>query len=222
MTKSALVIGASGGIGSAICEALVARGVLVDRLSRQKNGLDVTDETSIERHLSSLEGPYDLIFVATGVLAADGAMPEKAIRDVTPGGLLHQFQVNAVGPMLILKHGQRLLPKAQRSVFAALSARVGSIGDNAIGGWHSYRTSKTALNQLIHGASIELTRTHKQALAVCLHPGTVATPFTEKYAGRHKTVPVDEAADNLLAVIADLSVAHSGGFFDYAGKEIPW
>ena len=99
---------------------------------------------------------------------------------------------------------------------------MGSIGDNQIGGWHSYRTAKAALNQLIHGAAIELARSHKQAIAVCLHPGTVATAFTEKYAGRHKTVPATEAAANLAAVMDSLSVDQSGGFFDYAGTEIPW
>ncbi|NND17421.1 MAG: C factor, cell signaling protein, partial [Silicimonas sp.] len=110
----------------------------------------------------------------------------------------------------------------ERAVFAALSARVGSIGDNGIGGWHSYRTAKAGLNQLIHGASIEMKRTHKQAIAVCLHPGTVETPFTAKYAGRHATVPASEAASNLLDVIDGLTPAQTGGFFDYAGKEIAW
>jgi len=124
--------------------------------------------------------------------------------------------------MLALKHALPRLPKDERSVIAILSARVGSIGDNQIGGWHSYRASKAALNQLVHGAAIEMKRTHKQAIAVCLHPGTVATPFTEKYAGRHKTTPAPEAAANLLNVIDSLTLEHSGGFYDYAGKEIPW
>ena len=132
------------------------------------------------------------------------------------------MKVNALGPMLVLKHGLRLLPKDAPAVFAALSARVGSIGDNNIGGWHSYRAAKAALNQLIHGAAIEMKRTHKQVTAVCLHPGTVETPFTAKYAGRHKTVPASEAAANLVNVIEGLTPAQSGGFFDYAGKEIPW
>ena len=220
--ERALVIGSSGGIGKAAFQALSARGVAVDGLSRLGDGLDVTDETSVRTHLARFSGPYDLIFVATGVLAATGDAPEKAIKEVTPGAMLNQFLVNAVGPMLVLKHSLRLIPKDRRAVFAVLSARVGSIGDNQIGGWHSYRSSKAALNQLIHGASVELKRTHKQAIAVCLHPGTVATPFTEKYAGRHKTVPAAEAAENLLAVVDTLRPEQSGGFFDYAGKDIPW
>jgi NAD(P)-dependent dehydrogenase (short-subunit alcohol dehydrogenase family) len=220
--ERALVIGASGGIGSAIVSELRARGVAVDGLSRSGDGLDVTDETSVARALGALSGPYDLIFVATGALEIDGHTPEKAIREVTPDTLLAQFRVNALGPMMVLKHVLPLLPRDSRAVFAALSARVGSIGDNAIGGWHSYRTAKAALNQLIHGASIELKRSHKQAIAVCLHPGTVETPFTAKYAGRHKTVPAPQAAANLVNVIESLTPAHTGGFFDYAGKEIPW
>lgn len=218
----ALVIGASGGIGSAVVAELERRGHDVTGLSRRDNGLDVTDEASVAAALDRLEGSFDLVFVATGALVIDGCEPEKALSEVTPEGLLNQLRVNALGPLLVLKHARRLLPKDAPSVFAALSARVGSIGDNRIGGWHSYRTAKAALNQLIHGAAIELKRTHKQAIAVCLHPGTVETPFTAKYAGRHKTVPAPEAAANLLNVIEGLTPAQSGRFFDYAGKEIPW
>lgn len=218
----ALVIGSSGGIGSALAAELDRRGWEVTGLSRRRDGIDVTDEASVEAALSLLGGPFHLVFVATGALVVDGCEPEKAIREITPEGLLGQFRVNALGPILVLKHALRLLPKDERAVFAALSARVGSIGDNGIGGWHGYRTSKAALNQLIHGASIELKRTHKQAIAVCLHPGTVETPFTAKYAGRHKTVPAPEAARNLLDVIDRLTPAQTGGFFDYAGREIPW
>ncbi len=218
----ALVIGASGGIGSAVAAELKRRGHDVTGLSRRVDGLDVTDEASVAAALGGLEGPFDLVFVATGALVIDGHEPEKAVGEVTPDGLLNQFRVNALGPMLVLKHARHLLPRDTPSVFAALSARVGSIGDNRIGGWHSYRTAKAALNQLIHGAAIELKRTRKQAIAVCLHPGTVETPFTAKYAGRHKTVPAAEAAANLIDVIEGLTPAQSGGFFDYSGKEIPW
>ena len=221
MTR-ALVVGASGGIGSAIVAELERRGHEVSGVSRQGDGLDVTDEASVEAVLGRMEGPFQLVFVATGALVIDGHEPEKAVREVTANGLLNQMRVNALGPMLVLKHAVRLMPKDETSVFAALSARVGSIGDNSIGGWHSYRAAKTALNQLIHGASIELKRTHKHAIAICLHPGTVETPFTAKYAGRHKTVAAGEAAANLIDVIEGLTPAQSGGFFDYAGKEIPW
>ncbi|MEM6539098.1 MAG: SDR family NAD(P)-dependent oxidoreductase [Pseudomonadota bacterium] len=220
--KRALVIGASGGIGSSISAELGHRGYGVTGLSRREDGLDVTDEQSVEAALSELNGPYYVIFVATGALVVNGHEPEKAVREVTVDGLLNQIKVNALGPMLVLKHALRLLPKEEPSVFAVLSARVGSIGDNRIGGWHSYRTSKAALNQLIHGASIEMKRTHKQAAVVCLHPGTVDTPFTAKYAGRHKTVSAEEAAASLINVMEGLTPDQSGGFFDYSGRSIPW
>lgn len=220
--KNALVIGASGGIGRAVSDELRTRGYQVTGLSRSIDGLDVTDEGSVELHLERLDGPYSLIFVATGALEPTGQAPEKAVREVTPEALRAAFDVNALGPMIVLKHCLRLLPKNEPSVFAALSARVGSIGDNHIGGWHSYRASKAALNQLIHGASIELKRTHKLATAVCLHPGTVATSFTEKYAGRHKTVSATAAATDLINVVEGLTPEQSGQFFDYSGKEVVW
>lgn len=220
--KRALVIGASGGIGMAIVTELTERGWDVTGVSRSADGFDVTDEASITRAFADLEAPYHLVVVATGALVIDGHEPEKAVREVTAKGLLDQVAVNALGPMLVLKHALSLMPRNERAVFAAISARVGSIGDNAIGGWHSYRAAKAALNQLVHGASIELKRTHREAIAVCLHPGTVATPFTAKYAGRHKTVPAEVAAGNLIDVIEGLHNEQSGGFFDYAGREIPW
>ncbi len=217
-----MVIGSSGGIGSALVAELRERRVDVVGLSRRDDGLEITDESSVAHHLGALEPPFDLVITATGALVVDRAEPEKAMREITAEGLLGQFRVNALGPALVLKHAIRLLPKDRRSVFAALSARVGSIGDNRLGGWHSYRASKSALNQLVHGASIELARTHKHAITVCLHPGTVATSFTADYAGRHRTVTPKEAAGNLLDVVHGLEPSDSGGFFDYAGKRIPW
>lgn len=220
--KQALVIGASGGIGSAISAELTARGWGTTVLSRTRDGFDVTDETAVEAGLGRLTGPFDLIFVATGALVIDGAEPEKTISAVTQKALADQFALNAIGPFLVLKHALRLLPKDRPATIAALSARVGSIGDNRLGGWASYRTAKAALNQLLHTAAIELKRTHKQATVLALHPGTVATDFTAKYAGRHKTVPPEEAARNLADVLDVASTDHSGGFYDYAFKEIPW
>ncbi len=218
----ALIVGHSGGIGAALGAQLTQRGVSVTGLSRSGDGLDVTDPGSVAQHVGRLSGAYDLIVVATGQLESAGRRPEKAIAEVSREALVDQFLVNAVGPMLVVQQCLRLLPLERRSVIAVLSARVGSIGDNRLGGWHSYRTSKAALNMLIHGAALELKRTHKQACAVCLHPGTVATPFTAAYAGAHKTVPPEEAAANLLGVIDGLTPARSGGFYDYSGAQIPW
>lgn len=218
----ALVIGASGGIGSAVAAALGAGGVAVTALSRSGQGLDVTDEESVARGLGALDGPFDLILVATGALEIAGAGPEKSLRAVTARALADQVAVNAIGPVLVLKHALRLLPRDRRAVFAALSARVGSIGDNALGGWYSYRAAKAALNQLLRTAAIEIARTHPRAVVAALHPGTVRTGFTERYLGRHPAVAPDQAAANLLAVIERLTPADTGGFFDWAGRRVPW
>jgi NAD(P)-dependent dehydrogenase (short-subunit alcohol dehydrogenase family) len=220
--RRALVIGASGGIGAAISNALLARGWDVVGLSRSNDDFDVTDPDAVAEGLGRLTGVFDLVFVAVGVLAAEGGAPEKSLSAIEADQMRRVFAVNTIGPALILRHATNLLPRERRGVIATLSARVGSIGDNRIGGWYSYRASKAALNQIVHGAAIELGRTHKQSICVALHPGTVETPFTAKYAGRHKTVPADEAAANLLAVIDDLTPEETGGFYDYAGKEIVW
>ena len=220
--KTALIIGASGGIGSALSNALAAQGVTVTGLSRSADGLDVADATSVDQALSKLDGPFDLIVIAIGILAAPDQSPEKSLSAISADSMAQVFATNTIGPALILRHAARLLPKDAPATIAVLSARVGSIGDNSIGGWHSYRASKAALNQIVHGAAIELGRSHKHAVCVALHPGTVETDFTAKYAGRHKTVPATEAAENLLRVMDNLTPADSGGFFDWAGKAVPW
>ena len=220
--SSILLIGNSGGIGQALQGALEARGASVTGLSRRDTGLDLSDEASIEGQLSALSRPFDAILVASGALEINGARPEKALSQLTQSAFLDQFIVNAAGPALILKHAPRLLPKDRPSQFAALSARVGSIGDNKIGGWYSYRAAKAALNQIIHTGAIELARTHKQAVCVALHPGTVQTPFTAKYLGRHPSVPASQAALNLLSVLEGLGPDKTGQFFDWEGKTVPW
>lgn len=220
--KNALVIGASGGVGRAVCAELEKQNVRVTGVSRSADGLDLADPGGVDQALAATDGPFDLIFIATGILAPAGGSPEKSLSAINAEAMAQVFAINTIGPALILRHAARLLPKDRRAVVAKLSARVGSIGDNQIGGWHSYRASKAALNQIIKGAAIELGRSHKQAICVALHPGTVATDFTAKYAGRHKTVPPAKAAAHLLGVIAKLETAQSGGFYDYAGKEINW
>ena len=221
MTR-ALIIGASGGIGAALAQACAARGDEVTGLSRSQDGLDVTREGTIERALGGLSGSYDLILVATGGLEIASHGPEKTLRGLDPEALAAQFALNAMGPVLVLKHALRLMPRDGRAVFGAMSARVGSIGDNALGGWYSYRAAKSALNQLLHTAAIEIGRSHKHAVCVALHPGTVATNFTAKYIATHATVPPADAAQNLLRVIDGLTPAQTGSFVDWAGKTIPW
>ncbi len=220
--KTALIIGASGGIGRALNDHLTTDGVKVTRLARSTDGFDLTDPDGAERMLASLSDPFDLIMVASGALEINGMGPEKSMRTLSAKAMMDQFALNAVGPALVLKHVHRLLPRDRRSVIAVLSARVGSIGDNRLGGWVSYRAAKAAVNQIVHTAAIELARTHKQAVCVALHPGTVKTAFTEKYLARHPAVEPNEAAANLLSVINGLTPADSGSFYDWAGKRVPW
>ena len=221
----ALVVGASGGIGGALCAALAQRGQVVG-LSRSVDGLDVTDEASVARVLGALQPEFDLVFVATGALVLNGQGPEKTLRALDPAVIASQFALNAIGPMLVLKHALRLMPKdrpADRPVrFAALSARVGSIGDNALGGWYSYRAAKAALNQFLHTAAIEVTRSHRQSVVLALHPGTVETGLTAVHGAGHPAVTPAEAAANLLAVLDATTPADTGQFLDWAGKRVAW
>jgi len=216
--KMALVIGASGGIGGALTAALAAGGAQVTGLSRAQ-GLDLGDPAA---GMAGLAGPFDLIVIATGILAPPGGAPEKALAAIEAGAMAQVMAVNAIGPALVLAQVPRLLARDRPAVVAVLSARVGSIGDNRLGGWHSYRASKAALNQIIRGAAIEIGRSHRQACVVALHPGTVATPFTAAYRGNHAAVPAADAAAHLLAVIAGLTAADTGRFLDWQGQEVPW
>lgn len=218
----ALVVGASGGIGSAVCTALRARGDEVVGLSRSIDGLDVTDESAVTQVLGGLEGTFDLIFIATGGLEVGGFRPEKSVRALDATAMATQFALNAIGPALVLKHVWRLVPRDRPARLAVLSARVGSIGDNRLGGWHGYRAAKAALNQIVRTCAVELARTHPQAALVALHPGTVATQLTAAYAGGHPTVTPAEAAGNLLAVLDGIGADQSGQFFDWKGERVEW
>jgi NAD(P)-dependent dehydrogenase (short-subunit alcohol dehydrogenase family) len=218
----ALVIGSSGGIGGAVCAALQARGWQVTGLSRSGDGLDVTDEGTVARVLDALDGSFELIIVATGGLEIGGSRPEKSVRALDGAAMAAQFALNAIGPALVLKHVWRLIPKDRAAKLAVLSARVGSIGDNRLGGWHGYRAAKAALNQIVRTCAVELARTHPQAALVALHPGTVATGLTAAYAGGHPTVTPDVAAENLLAVLEGVGAAETGQFFDWKGERVEW
>ena len=217
----AVIFGASGGIGAALSAALGPDAEVV-ALSRRDTGLDLTDEATIAAAVGRLDGTFDLVIVATGALVINGQGPEKSLRALSANTMMAQLALNAIGPALVLKHMVRFLPRDRVSRFAVLSARVGSIGDNALGGWYSYRAAKTALNQLIHTASIEVARTHPQSIVIALHPGTVDTALTAAHAGGHPTVTPAQAATNLLSVLDRLTPADTGGFFDWKGETIPW
>ncbi len=221
----AVVIGASGGIGSALCQRLRNEPHVGDviPLSRSDNQFDLADEASIAAAAQALQGePIHLLICATGILGTDGHAPEKALRHIDPDRMMRQLAINAVGPALVAKHFLPLLDRKQRSIAAFLSARVGSIGDNRLGGWISYRAAKAALNQIVRTASIEYGRTHPEAVLAAIHPGTVRTKLSEPFAAGHKTVAPDEAARSILQALDGLTADRSGSFIAYDGSTIVW
>ena len=235
--SSAAVFGSSGGIGRALCEALVERGCETvwagsrsgdapDDAAVRSFRFDYEDPSTLDEAARLMaDAPPRLVIVATGVLTlADGTGPERSYRHLDAATMARVFHLNTIGPALVAKAMLPLYPRGDRAVFAALSARVGSIGDNRIGGWHSYRASKAALNMLVRNFAIEMARTHKLAVAVSLHPGTVDTPLSEPFQSNlpdgQLTGPA-EAADNLLRVIDGLGPGDSGHQFDWRGERVP-
>ncbi len=221
----AVVIGASGGIGSALAAELDKRGCTVLGLSRsgsQDRHIDIENEQSIARAAERVaaDGAADLVIVASGALSVGGKGPEKSWAALEADYLARLFAVNATGPALVAKHFLPLLPRHGRSAFAVLGARVGSIGDNRLGGWYGYRASKAALVQLVRTLAVELARSRPEALCVTLHPGTVATSLSERFAAGRETFSPEEAAHHLLAVLDRLTPASSGRHFAWDGAEI--
>lgn len=236
--RTAAVFGA-GGIGRALVEAITARGDY-DRIfvgARRPTqdwprhvtpfAFDLTREATIAPAAQMIGGPVDLVLVATGLLsdAAEGITPEKTFHALDARAMAHVLAVNTIGPALIAKHMLPLLPRERRAIFAALSARVGSLGDNRLGGWHSYRASKAALNMVLVNLAIEMARTHPMAIIAGLHPGTVATelsaPFQRGVAPERLFTP-EQAAQHLLAVLDQLGPPDSGGTFAWDGQRLPF
>ncbi len=215
----AVVIGATGVIGAALADVLAARGEVV-RIGRSTSpGLDLLDEASIAAAAQAVGPGLHLVIDATGFLHDARFQPEKSLRALDPAHLAYSFAINATGPALVMKHFLPLLARGERAVFATLSARVGSISDNRLGGWYSYRAAKAALNQLMRTASVELARTQKQAICVALHPGTVNTGLSGPFAknGLDVQTPAQSAA-RLIAVLDGLSPEHTGLLFDHMGE----
>ncbi|MEO1648941.1 MAG: SDR family NAD(P)-dependent oxidoreductase [Pseudomonadota bacterium] len=235
--RRAAVFGASGGIGRALCEGLIAKGCeRVYAGSRQGlepagEGLtpfafELRDEASIRTAAEMMKSaPPDWVIVASGALTLeDGTGPERTYKRLSGEAMAEVFAINTIGPALIAKHILPLMPRSERFVFAALSARVGSISDNGLGGWHSYRASKAALNMLLKNFALELGRTHKDGVVVGLHPGTVdsvlSRPFQKGLPDGQLTEPT-QAAENLLGVLDQLRPEHTGKVFDFAFLEVP-
>jgi NAD(P)-dependent dehydrogenase (short-subunit alcohol dehydrogenase family) len=216
----AVVIG-TGGIGTALAGLLAARGEVI-RIGRgTTQALDLLDEASIAAAAGAVGSGLHLVIDATGFLHNDRFQPEKALRQIDPSHMAHSFAVNATGPALLMKHFLPLLARGERAVFATLSARVGSIADNRLGGWYSYRAAKAALNQLVRTASIELARTHRDAICVALHPGTVKTRLSSPFAKTGLDVQTpEESATRLLGVLDALTPSQTGLLFDHMGVQI--
>lgn len=231
-----VIVGGTGGVGAALAQALTDRGEAVLALGRRTEpALELTQERSVQTcaaHVAerlASDGQYlARLIVATGFLhgeLASGARtePERSWQNLQPQALAHNFAVNAIGPALLIKHFFPLLPRQGPCLAAFLSARVGSVGDNSLGGWYAYRAAKAALNQLVHTAAIELARRNKAAVAVLLHPGTVNTPLSKPFAKTGLQVrPPEVAAQELIAVMDHLEAKDTGGFFDHQGQTVPW
>ncbi|WP_435417473.1 SDR family NAD(P)-dependent oxidoreductase [Parerythrobacter aurantius] len=235
--RTAAIFGASGGIGAALVRTLAGQGLgRIFAGSRSGNvpegpgiepfRFDYDDPGSIADAAGRMaDHPPDLVIVATGVLTLpDGTGPERSYRQIDADAMERVLRLNTIGPALVARHMLPLFPRDRRCVFAVLSARVGSIGDNRIGGWHSYRASKAALNMLVRNFAIELGRTHRHSLAVSLHPGTVDTALSEPFQAnlpQGQLTGPDAAARKLFGVIDGLTPADSGFQFDWKGERVP-
>jgi len=235
--RQVAVFGASGGIGTALAAALAARDDVsvvhtgsrrppAPRPKQRPFTFDYADESGIEQACRALaaQGPLDMVLVATGQLTLpDGTGPEKSVRALRADALAQQFAVNAIGPAMIMAQAPALLRRDRRSVFAVLSARVGSISDNRLGGWHGYRAAKAALNMLMRGLAIELSRSHPQAVVAALHPGTVDTPLSAPFqrgVQPDKLFTPANSAGAMLGVLDGLEPADSGKLWGWDGAEI--
>jgi NAD(P)-dependent dehydrogenase (short-subunit alcohol dehydrogenase family) len=222
----AVVIGASGAIGQALVAQLQADPACAQVLGLHRRSLPAIDfdtDGSVAAAAAAVagNGPFHLVINAAGVLHTPQFMPEKKLADLNEAQLLATLRANTIGPALLLRHFSPLLD-ARRGVLAMLSAKVGSIEDNRLGGWYSYRASKAALNMLLKTAAIECRRSRPQAVLVALHPGTVSSALSQPFRGDQIGRPADQAAAELLAVIDGLTPADTGRFIAYDGAALPW
>lgn len=222
----ALIIGASGGIGQAFVQLLQANPRCAEVLGVHRHSrprIDFADEASVADAAQALAagGKFHLIINAAGLLHNADFMPEKKLADLNYAQLEATFRTNTFGPALVLRHFSPLLD-GDRGVLAVLSAKVGSIEDNRLGGWYSYRASKAALNMLLKTAAIELKRSKPHAVLVSLHPGTVNTGLSKPFKGEQIGRPAQVAAQEMLAVLDGLTAADTGSFVSYTGERLPW
>lgn len=218
----ALIVGAAGGLGRAFADVLEAEGARVTRWSRS-SGVDPADAASIAAAIAALPAPPDLVIICNGVLHGPSIAPEKANSQLQADTLATVLAINAIQPATLAAQLLPIMPKGRKSVLAVLSARVGSISDNRLGGWHSYRASKAALNQLIRTMAIEQARRNPEQILLTLHPGTVDTGLSKPFQSGVKTLFSPEtSARHLLAVIDAATPAQSGQLIDWQGVAIPY
>lgn len=236
---SAVIFGAWGGIGAAVADLLVVgsnaeRIYLGSRSPLAASGkampfpFDLTDEASIAAAAQTIAQagiPPRLIFIATGILHDETVQPEKSYRQQSPENYAHMFSVNATGPAMIGKYFLPIMPRSGRTIFAAVSAKVGSISDNRLGGWHAYRASKAALNMIVRNFAVEQARANADSFAVTLHPGTVDTPLSQPFqrgVPDGKLFTPEYSASSMLSVLAGLKEGDSGQLFGWDGAEIAY
>lgn len=220
----ALVIGSTGAIGHAFCEALRndPRCAEVVPLSRNHPlPWDLRSEAGMAALGTALQGPFQLVLDATGALTIDGRGQEKRLADLEGSALAASLQINAIGPLLLMRHLSPLLARGERAVWAKLSARVGSIEDNRKGGWHGYRMAKAALNQGLQTAAIELARQRPGLVVAALQPGTVRSSLSQPFVGDSGMSAAD-AVQGLLAALDRLDPTGRAHFVDWAGRPVPW
>ena len=226
----AIIVGGTGSIGSAIADEIKNLGFRdIIKIGRKTNPfIDFNDENSIQQTVDFIKNkkkPISILFDATGILhdKNNNKMPEKTFKNIDLDFAKKNFLINTIGPSLLIKYFSPLLDSEQRSVFATLSAKVGSISDNGYGGWYSYRASKAALNQLIKTASIEMKIKNKNAIFVALHPGTVDSDLSKPFQKSNLKIQTPrESAINLIKIIKNLKPAETGKFFNWDGLELPW
>ncbi len=223
----AVVLGASGALGGAFVDALRAnpRFAEVLALSRSSTpGFDLDDEASIQRcaHAVGQGGAVHWLIDTTGALEIDGVGPEKRLDAISAQGLVRSMQINAIGPALLMKHFIPLLSSDMPTVYATLSARVGSIADNRKGGWYGYRAAKAARNMLLQNAAIEASRRHPLAVFAALQPGTVRSKLSRPFVAPSDALAPEASAAQLLQVLQSLKPTGRAQFVDFRGASIPW
>jgi len=221
----AVVAGSSGGIGSAFVKLLKQDencGQVIEFSRSTWPAIDFDYEDSIRQAAVSIEGEVQLFIDASGFLSDEMIMPEKSLKTLDSQNMTRLFELNAMGPALLMKYFTPLMPRKERAIFTTLSARVGSIGDNSLGGWYSYRASKAALNMFLKCTAIEVARNKPEAICVALHPGTVETSLSDPFSGNRERFTPEHSASQMLQVLDGLMPEQTGTFWDYKGDAIEW